>query len=139
MKDFKDISKIFSIARANDIEIEFNKSKCGGFQIVSDIGEEKVELNSKDILGVESSEQVTIGEFKNFLDLLDLDENMPIKLTFYNHSGNISESGLLQGVSVSQNGTLELITMRWGVFNGLQIFEVWNRWFKGVWVMYDWQ
>ena len=112
MKDFKDISKIFSIARANDIEIEFNKSKCGGFQIVSDIGEEKVELNSKDILGVESSEQVTIGEFKNFLDLLDLDENMPIKLTFYNRRGTIAEEGELSSVSVGVDGVLCLSAIR---------------------------
>ena len=128
MKDFKDISRIFSIARANDMEIEFNKSKCGGFLIdkgevivdnVQDIFDrlklesDKLEaLKEKQLPSMESSEQVTIGEFKNFLDLLDLNENMPIKLTFYNHSGSISESGLLQGVSVSQNGTLELITMR---------------------------
>lgn len=112
MKDFKDISRIFSIARANDMEIEFSKSKCGGFQIVSDIGEEKVELNNKDILGVESSEQVTIGEFKNFLNLLDLDENMPIKLTFYNRCGTIAEEGELQSVSINRDGCLCLSSIR---------------------------
>lgn len=112
MKDFKDISRIFSIARVNDMEIEFNKSKCGGFQIMSDIDEEKVELNSKDILGVESSEQVTIGELKNFLDLLDLDENIPIKLTFYNRRGTIAEEGELQSVSIDTDGCLCLSTIR---------------------------
>ena len=127
-KSFKDISKFFAIARANDMQIELNKNKDGrilidkGEIIVDNIQEifDKLKLEStkiealkeKQLPSAENSEQVTIGEFKNFLNLLDLDENMPIKLTFYNHSGNISESGLLQGVSVSQNGTLELITMR---------------------------
>lgn len=128
MKNFKDISKFFTIARANDMQIELDKNKCGGFQIdkgeviVDNIQEifDKLKLESnkiktlkeKQLPSAESADYVTIGEFKSFLDLLDLDENMPIKLTFYNHSGSISESGLLQGVSVSPNGSLELVTMR---------------------------
>lgn len=111
-KDFKDISKFFAIARANDMQIEFNKNKYGGVQITSEIDEENIGLNSKDILGVESSEQVTIGEFKNFLDLLDLDESMPIKLTFYNRRGTISEEGELQSVSIDKDGCLCLSSIR---------------------------
>lgn len=128
MKDFKDISRIFSIARANDMEIEFNKSKCGGFLIdkgevivdnVQDIFDrlklesDKLEaLKEKQLPSMESSEQVTIGEFKNFLDLLDLNENMPIKLTFYNRRGTIAEEGELQSVSIDKDGYLCLSSIR---------------------------
>lgn len=128
MKDFKDISRIFSIARANDMEIEFNKSKCGGFLIdkgevivdnVQDIFDrlklesDKLEaLKEKQLPSMESSEQVTIGEFKNFLDLLDLNENMPIKLTFYHRGGKISEEGELQSIGIDKDGCLCLSTIR---------------------------
>jgi len=112
MKNFKDISKFFTIARANDMQIEFNKNKCGGFQIMPDIGGKDIEvIKEKQMPSMKSSGQVTIGEFKNLVEFLNLDENTPIKLTFYNKCGTIGKEGELSSVSVGIDGTLCLSTI----------------------------
>lgn len=128
MKNFKDISKFFAIARANDMQTELNKKKGGGVLIdkgeviVDNIQEifDKLKLESNKIKTLkekqlplaESADYVTIGEFKSFLDLLDLDESMPIKLTFYHRGGKISEEGELQSIGIDKDGCLCLSTIR---------------------------
>lgn len=112
MKDFKDISRIFSIARANDMQIEFNKKIGGGFCISPYIEGSPVLMNDSHILDKDNCGQVTVGEFKNLVEFLNLDENAPIKLTFYNRRGTISEEGELQSVSIDKDGCLCLSSIR---------------------------